>query len=93
MRHHPTRLEDESIFIIREAYSQIENLAVLWSMGKDSTVLLHLIRKAFIGHVPISIVHIDTSYKIPEMIAWRDAFVQKNRLRLIVGKNEQALAI
>ena len=47
---------------------------MLWSMGKDSTVLLWLARKAFLGNVPFPLIHIDTSYKIPEMIAYRDSF-------------------
>lgn len=85
------QLEDESVFIIREAYKKTKNLALLWSMGKDSTVLLHLVRKAFLGNVPISLVHIDTSYKIPEMIQWRDEYVKDHGLRLIVGQNKAAL--
>jgi len=86
-----SRLENESVFIIREAYNKVRNLALLWSMGKDSTVLLHLVRKAFLGHVPIPLVHIDTSYKIPEMIQFRDEYVRKHDLRLIIGQNSQAL--
>lgn len=84
-------LENESIFIIREAYSRTKNLGLLWSMGKDSTVLLHLVRKAFLGNVPIPLVHIDTSYKIPEMITWRDSYTREHGLRLIVGQNKRAL--
>ena len=53
-------LEQESIYILREAFSRIERLAMLWSMGKDSTVLLWLARKAFLGHVPYPLIHIDT---------------------------------
>jgi sulfate adenylyltransferase subunit 2 len=89
---HLNRLENESIFTIREAYRKTKNLALLWSMGKDSTVLLHLVRKAFIGRCPIPLVHIDTSYKIPEMIAWRDEYVKRHNLKLIVGMNSEALA-
>ncbi|MBX3138571.1 phosphoadenosine phosphosulfate reductase family protein, partial [Candidatus Obscuribacterales bacterium] len=70
-------LENESVFIIREAFNKTKNLALLWSMGKDSTVLLHLVRKAFLGQVPMQLVHIDTSYKIPEMITWRDEYAKK----------------
>lgn len=91
MASHLKELESESVYIIREAYRHVNNLALLWSMGKDSTVLLHLVRKAFMGHFPIPLVHIDTSYKIPEMISWRDEFARKNNLRLIVGQNKQAL--
>ena len=58
------KLESRSIHIFREAYSCIDNLAMLWSIGKDSTVMLYLARKAFFGHVPIPLIHIDTAYKI-----------------------------
>src|SRR6185369_1149336 len=92
MSQYLNSLENESVFIIREAFSRTKNLALLWSMGKDSTVLLHLVRKAFVGHCPIPLIHIDTSYKIPEMITWRDEFVKRHNLRLIVGQNKQALA-
>lgn len=86
-----TQLEQESLYIIREAYRKIPNLGMLWSIGKDSTVLLHLARKAFFGHLPIPLVHIDTNYKIPEMIRFRDEFVKKIGARLIVGQNKAAL--
>ena len=92
MSHYLDSLENESIFIIREAYSRTKSLGLLWSMGKDSTVLLHLVRKAFLGNVPIPLVHIDTSYKIPEMITWRDDYTKAHNLRLIVGANKAALA-
>jgi sulfate adenylyltransferase subunit 2 len=92
MRDYLDTLENESIFIIREAYNKTKNLAMLWSMGKDSTVMLHLVRKAFVGNCPIPLVHIDTSYKIPEMIVWRDDFVKRHGLRLIIGQNKAALA-
>src|SRR5665647_2120456 len=65
---HLEKLENKSIQIIREAYSAFKNLGMLWSIGKDSTVLLWLARKAFFGHVPFPLIHIDTSYKLPEMI-------------------------
>ena len=85
-------LENESIFIIREAFAKTKDLALLWSMGKDSTVLLHLVRKAFFGHCPVPLVHVDESYEPEEMIAWRDDYVKRNGLRLIVGQNKKALA-
>src|SRR5215475_3229124 len=91
MRDYLDTLENESIFQIREAYNKTKNLAVLWSMGKDSTVMLQLVRKAFVGNCPIPLVHIDTSYKIPEMITWRDEFVKRHGLKLIVGQNKAAL--
>jgi sulfate adenylyltransferase subunit 2 len=64
---------------------------MLWSIGKDSTVLLWLARKAFFGHVPFPLIHIDTSYKIPAMIEYRDRVVREWGLQLIVGRNEQVL--
>ena len=84
-------LEDRSVYILREAYKNFGDLCMLWSMGKDSTVLLWLVRKAFFGHCPIPLVHIDTSYKIPEMIAYRDRTVREWGLTLVVGRNQQAL--
>jgi sulfate adenylyltransferase subunit 2 len=85
-------LENQSIYILREAFYKFEKLAMLWSIGKDSTVLLWLARKAFFGHVPFPLVHVDTTYKIPQMIEYRDRLVKEWNLRLIVGKNEAALA-
>ena len=61
-------------------------------MGKDSTVLLWLARKAFFGHVPIPLIHIDTHFKIPEMITYRDTLVKQMNLTMIVGSNELALS-
>jgi sulfate adenylyltransferase subunit 2 len=65
---------------------------MLWSMGKDSTVLLWLARKAFFGHVPFPLIHIDTHFKIPEMIAYRDTLVRDMHLTMVVGSNDEALA-
>lgn len=84
-------LEDQSVHILREAYKNFENLCMLWSIGKDSTVLLWLMRKAFFGHTPIPLVHIDTSYKIKEMIDYRDQLARSWGLTLIVGQNKEAL--
>lgn len=84
-------LENKSIFILREAYSEFKNLCMLWSIGKDSSVLLWLARKAFFGHVPIPLVHIDTHYKIPEMIVHRDRLVREWKLDMIYGENRTAL--
>lgn len=89
---HLSQLESQSIFILREAYHAFKNLAMLWSIGKDSTVLLWLSRKAFFGHVPYPLVHIDTSYKIPEMITYRNKLVMDLKLNLIIGQNKNALA-
>jgi sulfate adenylyltransferase subunit 2 len=89
---HLDRLESRSIHIFREAYSAFDRMAMLWSIGKDSTVLLWLARKAFFGHVPFPLVHIDTSFKIPEMIAYRDRVAAQWNLTLIYGQNVEALA-
>jgi sulfate adenylyltransferase subunit 2 len=89
---HVQQLEDESVYILREAFNKFRPLAMLWSIGKDSTVLLWLARKAFFGHVPFPLVHIDTSYKIPSMIEYRDRVVREWSLQLVVGKNESVLA-
>ena len=90
---HLDRLESRSIHILREAYASFKSLGMLWSIGKDSTVLLWLARRAFFGHVPFPLVHIDTSYKIPEMIAYRDRLVRDWKLNLIYGRNDEALGL
>lgn len=91
-RSHLDELEALSIFILREAYANFRSLCMLWSMGKDSTVLLWLTKKAFFGHVPFPLVHIDTHFKIPEMIAYRDQLTRDWHLPMIVGANDVALA-
>jgi sulfate adenylyltransferase subunit 2 len=89
---HLDELESTSVFLLREAYANCRRLAMLWSMGKDSTVLLWLVRKAFFGTIPFPLVHIDTTYKIPEMIAYRDQIVRSWHLDMILGINTEALA-
>jgi sulfate adenylyltransferase subunit 2 len=84
-------LENHSVYLLREAYSNFKDLCMLWSIGKDSTVLLWLAKKAFFGHVPIPLVHIDTSYKIPQMIRYRDELAAKWKLTMIYGQNKKAL--
>ena len=88
---HLDELENTSIHILREAYANFKSLGMLWSMGKDSTVLLWLTRKAFFGHVPFPLIHIDTHFKIPEMIAYRDQLVRDWRLPMVVGYHAEAL--
>ncbi len=88
---HLDKLEATSIHILREAYREFGSLVMLWSIGKDSTVLLWLARKAFFGHVPIPLVHIDTHYKIPEMIEYRDKLALKWKLNMVYGQNTEAL--
>ena len=86
-----SRFENQSIYILREAFNRFERLAMLWSIGKDSTVMLWLARKAFLGHVPFPLVHVDTTYKIPSMLEYRDKLCREWKLRLIVGRNEETL--
>ncbi len=85
-------LEAQSVYILREAYRHFRSLCMLWSIGKDSTVMLWLTRKAFVGHVPFPLVHIDTSYKIPAMIEYRDRVAREWKLQMVVGQNTEALA-
>lgn len=87
------QLESESIYIIREVFAEFKNPAMLYSIGKDSSVLLHLARKAFYpSNIPFSLLHIDTGFKFNEMIKFRDRIKKKYRLNLIVHKNEEPLA-
>jgi sulfate adenylyltransferase subunit 2 len=88
---HLEKLEAKSVYILREAYRDFKSLCMLWSIGKDSTVLLWLARKAFFGHVPFPLVHIDTHYKIPEMIQYRDRLALEWKLNMIYGENAEAL--
>src|SRR3989344_720733 len=88
---HLDELENKSIYIIREAYYQFKNIAALWSIGKDSTTLVWLCRKAFFGKVPFPLVHIDTGHKFPEMYTFRDKYSKEWNIPLIIGKNEEAL--
>jgi sulfate adenylyltransferase subunit 2 len=89
---HLDKLESQSIFIIREAYSQFRKVAILWSIGKDSTTLLWLVRKAFFGKIPFPAMHIDTTYKFKEIYSFRDKYAKEWDLSLIVAKNEDAIA-
>ncbi|OGV51154.1 MAG: sulfate adenylyltransferase [Lentisphaerae bacterium GWF2_44_16] len=89
--NHLEKLEAFSVYILRESYREFKNLIMLWSIGKDSTVLLWLARKAFFGHVPFPLMHIDTEYKISEMIEFRNKTALKWKLNLLVGRNAKAL--
>jgi len=87
------RLEAESIYIIREVAACFQNPCMFYSIGKDSTVMLHLVRKAFWpAPVPFTLLHIDTTWEFSEMAMFRDQLAEKLRLRLIVHINQQALA-
>jgi sulfate adenylyltransferase subunit 2 len=92
MEDHLDELESQSIYIFREAYRKFENLAMLYSIGKDSTTMIHLARKAFFGKLPFPLVHIDTTYKYPEMISYRDRMTKEWGAELFVGRNESAIA-
>ena len=84
-------LESKSIFIIRETYNKFKNPAILWSIGKDSTTMLHLCKKAFFGQIPFKVIHIDTNYKFKEIYKFRDEYAKKHNLNLIIAKNNQAI--
>ena len=89
--NHLDALEAQSIYILREAYKLLGRLGMLWSIGKDSTVMLWLAKKAFFGHCPFPLIHVDTTFKIPEMIAFRDNLAAELGLDLIVHTNREAL--
>src|SRR5689334_24786299 len=90
---HLKALEAESIFIFREAAAEFARPVMLYSVGKDSSVMLRLAQKAFFpGKIPFPLLHVDTSYKFPEMIAFRDAYTREIGARLIVHQNREALA-
>lgn len=88
---HLDSLEAQSIYILREAYKKFGKLGMLWSIGKDSTVLMWLAKKAFFGHSPFPFIHVDTNFKIPAMIEYRDRMAQEYDIDLIVHKNQEAL--
>mgnify|MGYP004702257103 FL=1 len=79
------QLEAQSIFILREAYRKLKPLSLLWSLGKDSNVMVWLARKAFMGRVPFPVMHVDTEKKFPEMYAFRDEYTKKWDLDLLLG--------
>ncbi|MEG9862286.1 MAG: sulfate adenylyltransferase subunit CysD [Parvularculales bacterium] len=77
------QLESRSIYIFREAFNRIDRLAMLWSLGKDSNVMIWLARKAFFGHVPFPVMHVDTGRKFPEMYEFRDQYTKEWGLDLL----------
>ena len=86
-------LENEAIFILREVVAEFEKPVMLYSVGKDSSVMLHLAQKAFFpAKVPFPLLHIDTGYKFKEMYEFRDSFVESIGAELIVHRNEEAIA-
>src|SRR5438132_1827310 len=91
-RNHLRALEAESIYILREAVAEFARPVMLYSIGKDSSVMLRLAQKAFFpGKIPFPLLHVDTSYKFPEMIEFRDRYAQEIGAELIVHKNREAL--
>src|SRR6202142_4030344 len=89
---HLRTLEAESIHILREAAAEFSNPVMLYSIGKDSSVMLRLAQKAFFpGRIPFPLLHIDTGYKFPEMITFRDSYSKSIGAELIVHRNREAL--
>lgn len=81
-------LEERSIYILREATTKFKNVAALWSMGKDSTTMIALARKAFLGKVPFPVIHIDNGIDFPETYKFRDDLAKKWNLNLMVVNSE-----
>ena len=92
MPNHLERLESESIFILREIVAQFRKPIMLYSIGKDSSVMLHLAKKAFFpAPIPFPLLHVDTTWKFKEMISFRDQVALDNKLELIVYINEEGI--
>ena len=89
---HLKQLEAESLHIFREVAAEFDNPVMLYSVGKDSSVLLHLARKAFApGRIPFPLLHVDTTWKFREMIEFRDKMAQKYDLDLLVHTNQEGI--
>jgi sulfate adenylyltransferase subunit 2 len=89
--HYLDELENKTIFLLREAYARFRNIALLWSIGKDSTAMLWMARKAFFNKLPFPIMHIDTGFKFRQIYDFRDSYSKKWGLNLIICKNKPAL--
>jgi len=90
--NHLRTLEAESIYILREAVAEFSSTVMLYSIGKDSSVMLRLAQKAFFpGKIPFPLLHVDTGYKFPEMIEFRDSYTREIGAQLIVHRNEEAI--
>lgn len=85
-------LEFETQSIVLHCQMKFQKMGMLWSMGKDSTSLLWMVKKLFNHHIPFPLFHIDTSYKIPEMISFREELKEKWKLPLIVSSNQEAIS-
>jgi len=89
---HLRLLEAEAIHIIREAAAEFDNPVVLYSIGKDSSVLARLVIKAFApGPVPIPFLHVDTTWKFQQMYSFRERFARENNIRLLVHTNQEGV--
>ncbi|MEQ1706484.1 MAG: sulfate adenylyltransferase subunit CysD [Rickettsiales bacterium] len=80
---HLDQLEAQSIYIFREAFQAIDKLAMLWSFGKDSNVMIHLARKAFFGKIPFPLIHCDTELEMPEVYSFRDQYTKEWEVNLL----------
>src|SRR5579859_7565134 len=88
--NHLKQLEAESIHIIREVAAEFERPVMMYSIGKDSSVMLHLAMKAFHpGKLPFPLLHVDTTWKFRDMIRFRDEFAKKNGFELLVHTNKE----
>ena len=76
-------LEAQSVFILREAFARLKKIALLWSLGKDSNVMIWLARKAFFGRIPFSLIHCDTELEMKEVYAFRDRYAKEWGVNLI----------
>src|ERR1700690_4418839 len=91
--NHLRLLEAESLHILREVASEFEKPVMLYSIGKDSSVMLRLAQKAFYpGPIPFPLLHVDTGYKFREMLDFRDRYTRELGLELLVWRNEAALS-
>jgi len=88
MNYQLQELEKKSIYILREARSKFGNVAVLWSMGKDSTLMLFLCKKAFFGKIPFRVIHLDNGRNFPETYQFRDKIVKEWGFDLIIGETK-----
>src|SRR5207237_9515254 len=89
-RTHLDRLENQSVFIFREAYHAFKNIAMPWSMRKHSNVLIWLASKAFFGRVPFPVLHIDTTYEFPDVLEFRDWATAHSKWNLLVMITDEA---
>jgi len=86
MDFHLQQLEQKSIYILRETKARFKNPAMLWSMGKDSTLMLYLCKRAFFGKLPFPAIHFDSGHDFPETYQFRDKIVKEWGVNLIIGK-------